>query len=1018
MDSPNGSRVDEPSKKECFMRSDAFRALSGLLAALVLPLAAGPPAAASEDPSRLLEALRASRLELGRAVALQGVELDTGLARFVIESGTVIPTAAVGRGALEVAFVGRARLVLEPPDEIEAGQLELFTGSRSLDEVVTEAVFVIGNDAAASALLSRPAAAPNEALSAQAVEIFSAFRESPERRALGVEMALLLDALGEPAYDTYFAGWFHGEELGKLLYVVEPGTPEQVTLGSFEELELDEKERRKAERDIAKQQRQGRLVGLRLADLGWWDTWLSASRTGPDGRPQPETASFEPERYVLEVDLEGDELELAGRARVELRAVDGRSRAVSLRLDPDLQVETVRDDSGRPLFFLQDRSFVLVLLPEAPAPGDTLMVDLAYGGRILERLDSRNFVLRNTEYWHPRTGTVDRARYDVTLRRPRMFDLVAAGRRVDGGEEPGGVWWERRVVDRPTIAYSFEAGRYATGISGRAGDVAVKLWMDAASAPLLGSSREELLDAVIDSLLYFEELFGPYPLDELTVVTTPRWFSQSLLGFVTLSTPQMADWDEWDYRAVVAHEVAHQWWGHQVGWKGYRDAWISEAIANYSALLYTRNKLELNENAGPTASWRDHLFRTVADGRPVESVGPIVLGGRLSSTRAPGAYEPIVYLKGTVVLDMLARTFREENFVKVLRKIVEVAELRRISTEDFLAIVAQATGHDLDAFAQQFLYGTGQMDVYYRYDIEPTDEGRWLVTGEAWQEPPYRYRYRVATGTGGTLDVERETVGKPALLGAPLVVPVAIAVHDPAKEDGKARRGRGKASGAPAASNAMLGGHMMLSGERTQIRFEVSLRPTEIWLDRDRALFLRFYDERREPKRVLFFQGLDHGAAGRLVEAAETYRRALAAPLSTETGLYSREGRLLHAEEERILDRQIHVGLARVSLAAGREAEAREHLARADELGRKSDPLWLRDETRVLQARISLRRDDPRGAYELLRKKRLQNRTWYHEGLAALAIAAKAVGDEKEYQAVVDALEGSDVDLSRLNGGA
>ncbi len=105
-------------------------------------------------------------------------------------------------------------------------------------------------------------------------------------------------------------------------------------------------------------------------------------------------------------------------------------------------------------------------------------------------------------------------------------------------------------------------------------------------------------------------------------------------------------------RTVVAHEIAHQWWGHQVGWLRWRDQWLSEAMANYAALLWARKYLpDLDPAIGPIGAWQDDLTATLADGRSLESVGPVVLGGRLDSSLTEEAYEPIVYRKGAVVLE-------------------------------------------------------------------------------------------------------------------------------------------------------------------------------------------------------------------------------------------------------------------------------------------------------------------------------------------------------------------------------
>ncbi|MCP4656586.1 MAG: M1 family metallopeptidase, partial [bacterium] len=429
-------------------------------------------------------------------------------------------------------------------------------------------------------------------------EIFRGWQERPERRLLGVETAILGDALGDPFYGSYFAGWFRGEELGEFLYLFEPEAREQITLGQFVTLDATAKEKRKLARQLDRAQRKGRLIGLSVEDLGQWDTWLSASLTDKDGKPTPAARAFEPQRYVLDLSLSDSKLELQGRARLDLRAVSSVGRVVKLDIHPDLAVQRVRTEDGRELFFHQSRGDILVVLPQAPEQNETLAIELEYSGHLIDK-DSKTWTLRSTTHWYPHAGTFDLATYDVTFHWPEKMDLMAGGQRVDGGVEDGGRRFERRRLDHPTFGFSFEVGKFRT-LTGTAGHVSVTLALDPLAQSLVDKdSRKELLAAVIDSVVYFEEIFGPYPLDELVVATALREYSQSFLGLVTLSNLSISETNLLtfilgleDRRTIVAHEIAHQWWGHMVAWQSYRDQWISEAMANYAAVLYARNRLK------------------------------------------------------------------------------------------------------------------------------------------------------------------------------------------------------------------------------------------------------------------------------------------------------------------------------------------------------------------------------------------------------------------------------------------
>ena len=216
------------------------------------------------------------------------------------------------------------------------------------------------------------------------------------------------------------------------------------------------------------------------------------------------------------------------------------------------------------------------------------------------------------------------------------------------------------------------------------------------------------MQTVARSLTFFEETYGPYPMNELTVVTLPRRYSQSYLGFVTLSDSFLRGSAarrpvdlELLRDTTIAHEVAHQWWGNLVGWWSYRDQWLSEAMATYSSLLYYSHVLGEGKNTLPdmSAGWREQLNQTTYEGRTIESLGPIVLGGRLASSLSGSAYHAIVYRKGAVVLAMLARSFGEPKFLAMLRSLVEAASNRVLTTDSFLAAIERMSGDDLDGFA-------------------------------------------------------------------------------------------------------------------------------------------------------------------------------------------------------------------------------------------------------------------------------------------------------------------------------
>ncbi len=986
----------------------------------VASLSAQHPAAA--DPKALLAEIDAATVQPDKAVALKRVKLAAGPATLTLE-GKLIPVSPAGGEVRELVFFGQGSISLAAPNEIEAGQLELFTGAADLEESFDQAILVFGQTRAVEALLKRPAAALDGDEVRRAGELYQAWQKGPERELLDIRGALWSDALGDAPYQNLFAGRFHGAERGQFLYVVDPQADEQVTLGQFVPIEATEKEKRKILRQIAREQRRGRLIGIELEDLGQWDTWVSTSLRTKEGKPAPGAAPFEPVHYALDVTVDDDVEKIKAVATIDLRPIVPGVRSVEIRLPRDFEVRAVRWN-GEKLPIQRSGGELSAVLPAAPQGDATFSLAVEYEGRALDG-DAKSYALRDTQNWYPHVGQLDRATYEATFHWPRRFDLLAPGRRIDGGEAQGAKW-EHRRLDLSTWGYTFEIGKFSVETR-QVGHVALSVAFDPTGRSQGNDSRKEIGDTVAEALGYFEATFGPYPLDELTVVTIPRAFSQSMLGFVTLSDLMMLEQSLWtlllgfeDRRTVIAHEIAHQWWGHRVGWASDRDIWISEAMANYSALLYLDEKIKPATGdktdkksrrddvlVGPTAGWQEALTRTLPDGRAIDSVGPVVLGARLFSSRTNSAYEPIVYKKGAVILEMLARGLGTENFPKVLRELVRVVDGRSISTRDFFDLIQRITGASLDPFVARFVEGTGLPEIYYTYRYNQQTDGKWRIQGEARLGTPYRFRYKVVD-SGSGFDITREridTIGD--LSNLSLVVPVQVAFYDPARDDAKKQKD-------PPEPNALLKGSMLLRGEKVPIDIPLDFPPRRFSLDPDRRVYGRFFDETRWPKRMLCYRGENRWAAGDLDEASRLLNEALAAEVWSGDAVDKPASADLKSSA-RDLDGRIELVRARIALDRGAEAEARALMDKADKALDPGVGSWQDTELRLLESRLDLRHGDFDRAFRRLNKAILKREDIDStEGYVLLAIAAQKTGHAEELKKAKEAVKESGSDLSAL----
>src|SRR5262249_46809482 len=155
---------------------------------------------------------------------------------------------------------------------------------------------------------------------------------------------------------------------------------------------------------------------------------------------------------------------------------------------------------------------------------------------------------------------------------------------------------------------------------------------------------------------FFSSMFGPYPYDRLSAAYSTNHLGE---GFSSLLLLQNTGVDK-DVSGM-AHSAAHQWWGGLVGWRSYRDQWLSDGFAEYSRLLYAGAKLKPRYSRESIKDMRFQLTRltptdTGTSKQKLFEVGPLTLGGRLSSRRSGGG-SSLNYTKGALVLRMIHYLF-------------------------------------------------------------------------------------------------------------------------------------------------------------------------------------------------------------------------------------------------------------------------------------------------------------------------------------------------------------------------
>lgn len=482
--------------------------------------------------------------------------------------------------------------------------------------------------------------------------------------------------------------------------------------------------------------------------------------------------------YELDTFIENNFL-VRSRVRMEVESRVEGLRVLSLDMTPLMRVEKVESagSGGEPLEFFQREALranllrsgeveqFLVRLAKPLAKGEKTSLTFTQQGQIFRLAGNGVLMPLSRAAWFPQAGW-QAAPFTAKFTHPRKLTLVCPGEREELAEADGKVTKCR--VDTPIRLFGFHLGDFEQKAVSKEG-LRVELFanrrmetaLDRAPAVMIpppatapGARRRPAMPAIIapsmppnpldrlpamtaeisDALRFFQGLFGAPPLDRLVAAPIPGNFGQGFPGLLFLSTlayleagampaELRREWSERHFRDILqAHEVAHQWWGNLVTFETYRDEWLSEALTNYSALLYLEKQKGAKAVETVLEEYRKRMLREREEGGTREAAGPLVFGMRIRSSD-PAAWHTIVYEKGTWVMHMLRGRLGPEAFEKLLAGLVRDFSSRPMTTEDLRAAAAAlepegSPDPELQNFFETWVYGTGIPALALTHQVE------------------------------------------------------------------------------------------------------------------------------------------------------------------------------------------------------------------------------------------------------------------------------------------------------------
>ncbi|MFQ6270222.1 M1 family metallopeptidase [Kutzneria viridogrisea] len=415
--------------------------------------------------------------------------------------------------------------------------------------------------------------------------------------------------------------------------------------------------------------------------------------------PEHGNGGYQVRHYDLDLDYRLGPGRLSGRARITAAAGPSLS-AFSLDLEDSFKVGRVTV-SGKAARYTH-RGGKLRVRPAKPVPaGADFVVDLRYVGTPVpvrsahwgeigwDQLTDGVIVASQpigAPSWFPCNNTpADKAAYRISVTTATPYTVVANGVLVSQRTNASTTTWVYEST-APMAAYlaTVQIGQYELVDLGPAQRAAVPGRL----LPVFGHDfgrQPEMMSA-------FEALFGQYPFEEYTVVVVDDELDVPIeaQGLSVFGTNHVDGYRGAEH--LVAHELAHQWFGNSLTVADWRHIWLNEGFATYAEWLWSECSGGVPA-AGLAARSRSELARQRQD-------------LRVSDPGARRMFDDRVYQRGALTLQALRVEVGDDAFFALLREWTLVNRHCTVTTEQFTTLAQRHTDRPLAPLFRRWLHET------------------------------------------------------------------------------------------------------------------------------------------------------------------------------------------------------------------------------------------------------------------------------------------------------------------------
>ncbi len=376
----------------------------------------------------------------------------------------------------------------------------------------------------------------------------------------------------------------------------------------------------------------------------------------------------------------------------------------------------VLDMKGIPLSFHQTEEKIFINLTRNYGHQDTIIFTVKYhlsepvlGLRYIEGSGDRPLQVSSACFpnkarqWIPCYDYPnDKVTQDMIVTTGSTFKVLSNGRFMGTIDHPDGTTTWHWKQDRPHATYliNLSIGDYLV-VEDSLNNLPVNYWV----YPSMADDVERVFGKTPYMIDFYNKVYNyPFPWDKYDQVISgymgggAEATSATLLGEGIVTD----EFTEQDYyrEYVIAHEIAHQWWGDLITCRSWEHTWLNESFGTYSDHLYTQY------DKGADEGDYDLLLKKNAylDEAHNRFMRPIVY----TTYEHPGDnFNKHTYQKGACTLHLLRSILGDDSFFRTISTFLHRHEFESVTTYDFMKCIKDVTGKNMDWFFEQYFFKPG-----------------------------------------------------------------------------------------------------------------------------------------------------------------------------------------------------------------------------------------------------------------------------------------------------------------------